>query len=48
MTWITSNWVAISAILLAALRLAESVAAVTKTDKDNKVIATVKEFFHFG
>lgn len=48
MTWITTNWVALSAILLALLRLAESIAVVTKTEKDNQVIATIKEFFRFG
>ena len=48
MEFITNNWVAISAVLLAALRLAESVAVITKTDKDNKIIATIKEFFRFG
>lgn len=46
--WLKSNWVAISAILLAVLRLFESIAAVTKTDADNKIIASVKEFFRFG
>ena len=48
MTWITENWISITAIALTFLRFAESIAAVTKTDKDNKVIATIKEFFRFG
>ena len=48
MEWLTTNWVALSAILLTALRFAESIAAVTKTDADNKIIASIKEFFRFG
>ena len=46
--WFQENWVAISASLLLLLRFAESVAAITPTDKDNKIIATIKEIFRFG
>ena len=46
--WFQENWVAISASLLLLLRFAESVAAITPTDKDNKIIAAIKEFFRFG
>ena len=46
--YIISHWVGISASLLLLLRFAESVAALTKSDKDNKIIAIIKEFFRFG
>jgi hypothetical protein len=48
MSWITEHWVGITAIGLALLRLAESIVAITPTDKDNKLVATIKEFFRFG
>lgn len=46
--WLVSNWAAVTAAVLAVLRLAESFAIVTKTDKDNKLVATLIEFFRFG
>lgn len=48
MDWIKEAWPVITTIFFAALRFAESIAVVTKTDKDNKLIATFKEFFRFG
>ena len=48
MNWIVEHWGEVMAILLVILRLAESVAALTPSDADNKAIAAIKEFFHFG
>ena len=38
----------LSVVALALLRLAESIAVVTPSKKDNIIIATIKEFFRFG
>ena len=49
--YVIKNWVAISAILLALVRVAESIAIVLpdkKKEKLNKIIEVVKEFFRFG
>lgn len=48
MAWIQLHWAEVLAIGAIILRLMESVAALTPTDKDNKWIAIVKEFFRFG
>jgi len=48
MNWIVEHWGEVVALGLLGLRFLESVAALTETDKDNKFIAMVKEFFHFG
>lgn len=48
MEWITSNWEVIGIALLAVLRAAESIAELTPTDKDNKVVAVIRNFFTFG
>lgn len=46
--WGKDNWPAIMAALLLGLRFAESIAQLTPTDKDNKLIATIKNFFKFN
>ena len=48
MDFIRDNWSALVTLFLGLLRLAESFAIASKTDKDNKFIETVKEFFRFG
>jgi len=48
MSWISSHWAELTAVLLTVLRVAESIANLTPTDRDNKIIATIKEFFRFG
>ena len=42
------TWAGVVAIGLAVLRLLESIAIVTRTNKDNKFVETLKEFFRFG
>lgn len=42
MEWITKNWVALTAIILAVIRFAESIAELTPTEKDDKLVAKVK------
>jgi len=41
MQWIMENWVALGVAVLAVLRAAELVAAMTPTDKDDKIIAKI-------
>ena len=48
MEWITAHRAVITAVALAVLRFAESIVAITPSDKDNKVLAAVKAFFRFG
>ena len=52
MQWIKENWAELTAIVLAVLRLAESIAEMTPSEKDDKVVAQVKailkHFFSFG
>lgn len=49
--WIKTHWAEIGVVILALVRLAESIAAMTPTDKDDKLIAKVKtilqNFFTF-
>lgn len=46
--WLIENWKEVTLVFAALLRLLESFAIVTKTNKDNKFIETIKEFFRFG
>ena len=48
MKFIIENWAALTTLFFALLRAAESFALASKTDKDNKFIETIKEFFRFG
>jgi 16S rRNA U1498 N3-methylase RsmE len=45
MAWIIEHWSEIGVAALLLLRVAECIVNLTPTDKDNKVIAFIKEFF---
>ena len=48
MDFIRDNWAALTTLFFTLLRAAESFAIASTTEKDNKFIATIKEFFRFG
>lgn len=48
MNFVIEHWGELLAALLALLRALESIAKITPTDKDNKIIAVIKEFCRFG
>ena len=48
MDWIIGNWVGLSAIALAGLRLVESIMVVLKNEKALSIIKIIKEFFKLG
>lgn len=48
MSWIIAHWAELLAAFMLLLRAAEAFAALTPTDKDNKFIAWLKEYFRFG
>lgn len=48
MDWILANWAGITAILLAGLRLIESIMIILKNEKALSIIAVIKEFFRLG
>lgn len=45
MAWIIEHWSEIGVVALLVLRVVESIANLTPTDKDNKVVLFIKEFF---
>ena len=52
MDWITKHWAEIGLVLVGAVRLAESIAKLTPSQKDDKIVAKIKavvaKFFSFG
>ena len=50
--WITENWAVITTVILAVIRFAESIAELTRTEKDDEWVAKIKKilanFFTFG
>ena len=50
--WIIAHWAGVLAVILAILRVLESIAVILKEGAAKtlitKIIATVKEFFHFS
>ena len=49
--WVQANWVALGAILLAVIRLIESLMIVLPKNIQGvltKILATIKEFFKLG
>ncbi len=52
MEWIVQHWAEIGLVLMAVIRAAEAIAAMTPTEKDDiivaKIKAIVKRFFSFG
>ena len=43
MAWLQSNWAELTACVLVAVRVIESIVQATATDKDDKIWATVKK-----
>ena len=44
MSWILENWVAITAVVLAIVRVLESIVQMTPTPKDNTILDNIKKF----
>lgn len=42
-TWITENWLLISTVAAHVVAIAAAIAAVTKTETDNKVVAFLRK-----
>ena len=50
MEWLQANWAELGVAVLAAVRLAESIAKLTPTEKDDKVVAKIASIvgYFFG